>query len=362
MSNTRLAWLALSKLPGIGGKRCMDLVEYFGSAPRVLDCSDRWEEVLGAATARKARSEGIDWSWAEKQLAHLERLGGHLLTPEDERYPYHLRQIHQLPPVLFVLGEIPSAMPCVALVGTRRATSYGIDMARRLAGDLARAGVCVVSGLARGIDGAAHQGALDAGGQSVAVLGCGADVVYPAEHAKLYRALQQNGAVISEFPMGSSPEPGSFPRRNRIISGLSLGVVVVEAPARSGALLTTNYAAEQDREVFAVPGDVRRGQSAGCHALLRDGAKLVESVGDVLEELDAYVAPAAGPPTPPAPEIELAARESQVLALLDGGEQHVDALSTAAGLAPSVLLGALLKLELVGLVAQRPGKHFARNM
>jgi len=276
MSNTRLAWLALSKLPGIGGKRCMDLVEYFGSAPRVLDCSDRWEEVLGAATARKARSEGIDWSWAEKQLAHLERLGGHLLTPEDERYPYHLRQIHQLPPVLFVLGEIPSAMPCVALVGTRQATSYGVGMARRLAGDLARAGVCVVSGLARGIDGAAHQGALNAGGQSVAVLGCGADVVYPAEHAKLYRALQQNGAVVSEFPMGSSPEPGSFPRRNRIISGLSLGVVVVEAPARSGALLTTNYAAEQDREVFAVPGDVRRGQSAGCHALLRDGAKLVE--------------------------------------------------------------------------------------
>ncbi len=187
------------------------------------------------------------------------------------------------------------------------------------------------------------------------------DVIYPAAHDRLYRALRQNGAVISEFPMGSAPEPGSFPKRNRIISGMSLGVVVVEAPQRSGALLTTNYAVEQNREVFAVPGNVRSGHSAGCHALLRDGAKLVERVEDILEELGSNVAEEIVLPADTAPAVELDECQRQILALLDGGEQHVDVLSTAAALAPAAALEVLLKLELAGLVDQRAGKLFART-
>ena len=361
MHRSQLAWLALSRLPGLGGKRCLDLVEHFGSPQNALELMDAWHVVVGPGVARKACHAGIDWSWAAAQLQNLERGGGHLLTPDDRRYPYLLRQIHQLPPVLFVLGEIPESMPCVSLVGTRRATEYGLAVARRLAAALTRAGVCVVSGLAHGIDGAAHQGALEAGGKTLAVLGCGVDVIYPAHHARLYRQIRQSGAVISEFPMGSAPEPGSFPRRNRIISGLSLGVVVVEAPARSGALITTTYAAEQGRDVFAVPGDVRRGKSAGCHALLRDGAKLVERVEDILEEMGTFSATEAVT-VERAPELaaDLAPREKHILAHLEGGEQHVDALAEAVGLELPLLLDALLKLELAGLVDQRPGKRFVR--
>jgi DNA processing protein len=243
----------------------------------------------------------------------------------------------------------------VAVVGSRAASSYGLSVAQTLGHDLAAAGLTVVSGLARGCDGAAHEGALGAGGGTLAVVGCGVDIVYPAEHRNLYRRIAERGAIVSELPPGTPPLPHHFPRRNRIISGLSAGVVVIEASSRSGSLITAACALEQGRDVMAVPGNVLSRRHSGCHELLKDGARLVQSAQDVLEELGWTARVDTGYPEQAGPGAD------QLLRWLTPGEPcDLDTLAARSGLAPAVLLGGLTRLELTGIVRRTPGGGFVR--
>lgn len=344
-----LALLALSRTKGIAHERLRRLCSRFGSARGALDAPD-WGEAWG-------RPGAAEFAWAEDQWQRLDRESGRFLDLADEGYPELLRQIPSPPPLLFVLGPDALAGPNVAIVGPRKASEYGLQLASELARGLAAAGVCIVSGLAYGVDGAAHSAALEAGGRTIAVLGCGVDVSYPRAHTGLYRRIRETGAIVSEFPMGAQPERGSFPRRNRIISGLSLGVVIVEAPAKSGSLITVSHAVEQDREVFAVPGDVRLGLSAGCHRLIKEGAKLVEGVDDVLEELAGWAVQA--PQAVPAPD--LPPEDQRVYGLLGREPRHIDELVQDSTLPHGALLDALLRLELDGLIEQLAGKRFLRR-
>lgn len=347
------ALLALSQAERLG--RVRRLLDYFGSAQEALAAPD-WTAVLGAK-APEQRPTQTDFAWADEQWQRLSAAGGRCLSPQDAAYPQLLSQIAAPPPVLFALGPDDLAPPTIAIVGSRKASDSGKLVASELARGLVAQGICIVSGLAFGIDAAAHQAALAAGGRTIAVLGCGADVPYPRTHTPLYRQIRERGVIVSEFAWGAQPERGAFPRRNRIISGLSLGVVIVEAPQKSGALITVRHATDQNREVFAVPGDVRSGRSAGCHQLIKDGAKLVENVEDVIEELTMW-APAP-PQTAPAPE--LPPEEESVYALLSRQPRHIDELTQDSALPPATLLDVLLRLELDGLVDQLAGKRFLRR-
>ena len=308
--------------------------------------------------------------------------GAGLITMNDALYPARLGEIYDPPLVLFTRGELlEEDEASVAIVGTRRATPYGIRMAEKLGRELAAHGITVVSGMATGIDSAAHRGALEAGGRTIAVLGNGVDVVYPKHNADLMHAIIQQGCTLSPFPMGYEPHKGHFPQRNRIMSGMTLGTVVVQAPARSGALITANTAAEQGREVFAVPGEVGVNASQGPHALIREGAKLVETVEDILVELNLPVemratAVTPGPGTPTgdpihpqqtAPEAladtpavkALTSPEQAVLSVLAPNGSFVDEIAAASRVSVSEALSALTILELKGLVRQFSGKRFA---
>ena len=280
----------------------------------------------------------------------------------DERYPRALRHVHDPPPVLYLRGALASEAgaldgPAIAVVGARDATAYGLGIARDLGRALAESGLVVVSGLALGVDGAAHRGALDAGGRTVAVVGGGTDVVYPRQHASLRRDVLERGIVVSEHPAGTPPRPGQFPRRNRIVSGLSLGVVVVEATLRSGSLSTAAHAVEQGREVFAVPGPAGAPRSAGPHALLRRGAKLVETVDDVLAELPAGIATPTGDGCHGT--VRLPAELDGLLNAIRAGVATADELLLRLQLKPPDLLEKLLALELRGMVVRGPGGRYA---
>ncbi len=277
----------------------------------------------------------------------------------DEGYPALLREIHDPPAGLYRRGPYGFDRPGVAVVGSRRATHYGLRIARDLGADLARRGLCGISGMARGIDTAAHEGALEAGGPTVAVLGTGLDVVYPPENDGLHRRIGQTGAVLSEFPFGRAPDRRSFPMRNRIVSGLSLAVVVVESAADGGAMITARLAGEQGRSLFAVPGRIDQPSSAGCHQLIRDGATLLTEAGDILEEL-AYLAgrlppaPAAEPRRAAARTAALAPDEARLWTCFRGGAIiGRDALSEPTGLPAARSAAGLLGLELKGFVARR---------
>ena len=284
-----------------------------------------------------------------------------LLTRPDADYPLPLAECPDPPAVLFLDGDASLlASPCVAIVGSRRATGAGLAMAGELAAALAANGWTVVSGLAAGIDAAAHAGALEAGGNTIAVIGTGPDRFYPHGNRRLAARIAGQGLVVSEFVPGTPPLAANFPRRNRIISGLSCGVVVVEAARRSGSLITARLAAEQGREVFAVPGSVLNPMARGCHALLRDGAKLVESVGDILEELPALVPAVAAAAAAPADGVVALDDEAlRLLGLLQGGAAVLDDLVEASGLAVGVLRSRLLALEMEGYVSLEPGGYFA---
>jgi len=299
----------------------------------------------------------------EKEEAR--RAGVRIITLVDEEYPNLLTGIFDPPLVLYLRGEFrPADGLAVAMVGSRRSSHYGRKQAGRLASALARAGFTVVSGLARGIDAAAHEGALEGGGRTLAVLGCGLSQVYPEEHGDLAERITERGAVLSEHPMGFPVLAKNFPRRNRIISGLSLGVVVVEAARRSGSLITARWAQEQGREVFAVPGPVDRPTFAGCHRLIRDGAKLVERVEDVLEELGPLERAVV---TPQGEKVEdprllaLTEEEQRVLAGVDDRPRSVDDIIGRVGLPTSSVSSALFSLELKRLVVQLAGKQFVRS-
>jgi DNA processing protein len=305
----------------------------------------------GAAPARAAQLRAE----ADIALERAQAVDVHVLAFADVEYPASLRVTPDPPIVLWVAGSTAALdRPGVAIVGSRAASTAGVEVAERLGHDLAAAGITVVSGLARGCDAAAHRGALAAKGVTTAVLGCGADVVYPAEHRAIYRRIRETGAIVSELPPGRPPLPAHFPQRNRIISGLARGVVVVEASEKSGSLITAACALEQGREVMAVPGSILGSRHRGCHALLRDGARLVETAADVLEELG-IAAPVARTDT------DASSDPDGLLALLTAeGDGDFDLLARRSGLTVAVLLQRLLALELAGRVRRAPGGRFVR--
>jgi len=350
-------WVGFNIVRGIGPTRLRALLDYFGDLERA------WH-----ASSAELRSAGLDRRSLENLLAarsaldldrELERIGAvgaHLLTWESPGYPRLLREIHDPPPVLYVRGTITEEDAwAVAIVGTRRASTYGREVARRLAAALARSGVTIVSGLARGIDAEAHRAALRAGGRTIAVLGCGIDRVYPPEYRKLAGEIIAQGALVSDYPLGTKPEGRNFPPRNRIISGLSLGVLVVEAGARSGALITADYAAEQGRDVFAVPGSILMRGSVGTNALIRDGAKVVLGPEDVLEELNLTMVAEQTEARQVLPADET---EAALLAHLSAEPTHVDELRRQMDLPIAQVTSTLALMELKGMVRQVGGMKY----
>jgi DNA processing protein len=364
-----LPWFTLAGVRGIGAHLFKRLVETFGSPEAVLAagvdslCAQgKISLPLAGAIVAQKTPQGV-----RADLAAAQAAGVRIVTYTDADYPALLRQIPDPPPLLYVLGSLAASALSIAVVGARSATEYGLTTARDLASHLALRGITVVSGLALGIDTAAHLGALDVEGRTVAVLGSGLGRIYPAENLRLARRIAAAGAVISELPMRAGPDAHHFPRRNRIISGMSLGTVVVEASRRSGALITARMAADQNREVFAVPGSVGSLKSAGSHHLIRQGAKLVERVEDILEEFPAAVLDDGDKRETPAditakgPAAAISDEGHHVLAALDVYPVHIDVLARKLPMASGALAGILLELELAGAIVQWPGKRFARK-
>lgn len=351
------AWIALKMVPGIGNVLAVGLVRAFGGPAAVFAARDQDLQCAGVRReVRAALRRFARWAEAEAQVARLIRAGGRLVTWDDACYPELLRQIHDPPLFVYMLGELtPADATAVAVVGSRDATAYGRQLTAIVSEGLAGRGITVVSGLARGIDAAAHEAALRAGGRTIAVLGSGIDVVYPSEHHRLLMRIARAGAVVSEYAMGAKPDAENFPARNRIISGLALATVVVEASERSGSLITAHCALEQGREVFAVPGPVGP-RTRGTHQLLRQGAALAESADDVLREIAPRLRAA-----PSAEPVPLTDAETAVLAQLDTAPRSVDDVIARTGLSAGAVLETLLVLELRGVVRQLPGQSFARS-
>ncbi|HID11176.1 MAG TPA: DNA-protecting protein DprA [Candidatus Latescibacteria bacterium] len=358
------SYLELLFVSGVGPVRYRALVERFGSPRAVLEASlDALLEVPGMdRPTAEAIQDYRDREAVAVQLKAVERTGAKVLSLWDPEYPPLLKEIPDPPPLLFVLGNVEAlSIQGIAIVGTRAMTPYGSSVTEELARELVARGFAVVSGMARGIDGVAHRAALKEGGTTVAVVGCGVNVVYPPEHRKLRDRIIRQGAVVSEFPMGTKPEASNFPRRNRIISGMSLGTVVVEAGEQSGALITAAFALEQNREVFAVPGSVRAPKSKGTNRLIQRGAaKLIVEVEDILQELPSPKGALSLRPPPTAEEV-LSCSEREVLEKLSYESKHIDVLSAEVGRTTPELLAVLLSLELKGLVRQLPGAQFVRT-
>ena len=407
-------WLTLALVPGVGTVHFIRLLARFRTPAAVLRASQgALQEVVGPKLAERI-AHYADVANVDGQVRLMEQYDAHLVTMNDALYPTRLGEIYDPPLALFYRGTLTEADEyCVAIVGTRRATPYGIRMAEKFGRELGGRGITVVSGMAAGIDAAAHRGAIQAGGRTIAVLGCGVDKVYPQENADLMDAIMRHGAVMSQFAMGIKPSRGHFPYRNRIISGMTLGTLIVQAPLKSGALITAHQALEQGREVFAVPGEIGNQNSEGPHALIREGAKLVETVDDILVELSlppeirvevpvrvarmgdgdeeaqpvfarqrparndgggtrrAVAAPArretaavasaarAEPKAPPPSQPPPSERERAVLAALAPDGSYVDEIAAVCRVPVSEALSALTLLELKGLVRQFSGKRFA---
>lgn len=351
------ARLRLHGLPAIGPRRFRLLISTFGSASAALSApAAAWRALGLPAEAAEARRSPLVREQAAGALAWLEQPARHLLGFDDPAYPALLAELGDAPPLLFVAGD-PGLLerPQLALVGSRRASRPGLDNAACFARSLAGGGFVVTSGLALGIDGAAHEGALAAGGATVAVLGTGLQCLYPRRHAGLAaRIVAEGGALVSELPLATPPQAGNFPRRNRIISGLALGVLVVEASPSSGSLITARLAAEQGREVFAIPGSIHHPGARGCHQLIREGALLVETVEDILEALRGWQRVAARP-APRRPVSEPDESAHPLLALLRAEPQSSEALAISSGLALPELLAQLTELELDGRIVCEGG-------
>ncbi len=361
------ATLRLAMVSGVGPRLRCGLLERFGSA----------EAVFAATSSELCATPGIGPVLERRLTAALTEIdidaqialaGRHnitIVTESEPAYPRLLREIYDPPSVLYVDGRLlPEDALAIAIVGTRHATRYGLNQAERLAASLARAGLTIVSGLARGVDAAAHRGALAAGGRTLAVLASGLLNVYPPEHAPLAAQIARQGAVISESPLQFQPIAGAFPQRNRLISGLSLGVIVVEAGTRSGALITAKHAMEQGREVFAVPGQIDNHLARGCHRLILDGARLIESADDVLEELGPLVEAVPGPRgnmiRQPA-ELQLNELEQRVLQVIDTGPTPIDQVVRTSGLPVNRVLATISVLEVRHLVQRVGGNQVARR-
>ncbi len=364
-------WLVLRAIPGVGDAILLKLVQAFGAPDAVLSASQSALEELGCrpplveAIRRGPAPDAI--RELDKELDQLQRRKVTVLTYLDTQYPAPLRTIPDPPPLLYVQGSLlETDRHAVAIVGTRKVSAAGRILAEELARDLAEMGFTIVSGLARGVDAAAHRGALVGKGRTLAVMGCGLDRTYPADHRQLRETIEQHGAVLSELPLGAAPHGYHFPRRNRIISGLSMGVVVTEAAIESGSLITARLAGEQGREVFAVPGFVKAEQSRGPNSLIKDGARLVESAKDILEELLPQLDPAFrarladGAGTVAQPKVPFSLDETLVYDALSVLPQPVDEVIRRSGLPAAQVAAILLSLELKNCIRQLPGNEYVR--
>ncbi|MEW6325200.1 MAG: DNA-processing protein DprA [Nitrospirota bacterium] len=363
----RLAWVALASTPGMTPRSCASLLAAFGGPEQVLTAPLRDVGAVAGVSPSVARrlTSGESRRLADAALAQSAQLGALTLTPDDPDYPKRLLTLPDPPPALWCRGALEADAAAIAVVGSRRPSHYGQAMAERIGRELSGAGFVVVSGLARGIDAAAHRAALEAGGRTVAVLGCGVDRVYPRENRALQEAIGQRGAVISEFAPGTPPLPGHFPRRNRLISGLALGVVVVEAGDKSGSLITARLALEQGREVFAVPGNVGAGGSVGTNRLIKSGAMLLEGIDDILDAVAAHL-DRRSLRRPPANRnqaygdggLVLTAEEQNVLEHLTQEPRHVDELAARSGRPIQQIAALLVAMEIKGGVRQLPGNYY----
>ena len=376
-SNTK-KWLRLHLTSQVGSKTFFRLLKYFGGIDGALGASENQLALvngIGAKTAKRivANREAVE---VDGELELAQKLGVKIITLDDEEYPQMLKQIPDPPPVLYVKGELTRAdMLSLAVVGSRNCSLYGREQAARFSHLLAAAGFTIVSGLARGIDTEAHRGALAASGRTIAVLGCGLAKIYPLENEELAEQIAGNGALLSELPLNFEPLATTFPMRNRIIAGLSLGTFVIEAQSRSGALITARLALEQNREVLALPGRVDAPGSFGPHALIKDGAKCVTCLDDIMDALGTVGNLIGGHVDETAKQTEkqvektlfdieqvrLNADESAVLEHLDHEPRHVDDIMTAAGIGPARCNVALTSLQLKGLVKQLPGSFYQRK-
>ncbi|MFN0128637.1 MAG: DNA-processing protein DprA [Verrucomicrobiales bacterium] len=364
----REAYLILNLITGIGPVRVRRLLQAFGSP----------EDALGANMDALVRVEGIGPEMAQRlahwesaidlgrELRRIDEVGAHVITQEDAGYPSTLREVFDAPIVLYIWGQLASQDDRgIAVVGSRRATHYGVQCARRLSFQLAHSGITVLSGLALGIDTAAHEGALAAGGRTVGVLGSGLGKFWPPEnHALARRIANGQGAVVSEFPIDYNPDKQSFPLRNRIVAGWSQGVLCVEAPARSGSLITVNQAADYGRPIYAVPGPIDRPTSEGCNTLIQNGARLVMAAGDIIDDLG-WLIPPDRPGRPeseaPAPIPPPDRAERAVVEALGHDERQFDELVAATGLPAGEVSVAVMKLEMKRLIHQLPGRYYRRN-
>ncbi|HOF04653.1 MAG TPA: DNA-processing protein DprA [Syntrophales bacterium] len=376
-------WLALKYVAGLGNIGVRNLLQSFGTPDRIFRAPlHMLEAVPGIGTKTAVNIKDFnDWKRVEAELSRAAQQQITIMTCQDSRFPKRLLFIYDSPFLLYVRGELRAEDINIAVVGSRTASAYGKFTTERLSRELALNGVTVVSGMARGIDTAAHRGALAVKGRTIAVLGSGIDVIYPPENEVLAQEIALCGAVISEFSLGTPPNAPNFPARNRIISGMSLGVVVVEATEKSGSLITARIALEQGREVFAVPGSIDAAGSRGTNRLIKEGAKLIENVNDILDEIrpqvfraafqeDTPLAPSATPPSPLVPPIkEASQKKAPHLSVLGGKEETliqnlssrprtVDELIAATGLTASDVLSALLQLELRGVIRQLPGNKY----
>lgn len=365
----RQAFMVLNDLPNIGPITLNRLLAEFAGDPCAILSSNkrRLESVRGVGPETSAAV--LNWRThfdLPREEERLAQAGAVFITARDEGYPKMLKEIHDPPIGLYRKGGYLLEQPCIAIVGSRRTTLYGQSVAKKLGAELARLGFCVVSGLARGIDTAAHEGALSVGGKTAAVLGTGIDIIYPSENLALYRQITESGAILSEFPFGRKADKQSFAMRNRIVSGICEGVVVVESDVQGGAMITARFAGEQGRLIFAVPGRIDQATSRGCHQLIRDGATLLTGVDDILAELNyldglrPQAIPAEGEPSVLERLLpQLDERERRVLEALQGGSiLGVDALTATTGLAASEVSSVLMMLELKKLVQKRADGSF----
>jgi DNA processing protein len=371
-------WVALKWVEGVGNVGFKALLEAFGTPQKVFEAPLSMIKAvpgIGDKTAPQIRAFK-DWKKVEKELECADKTGVSIVTSQDPLYPSQLLSTYDYPTFLYVKGHLKEDDVNVAVVGSRTASTYGKFTTERLCRELVLRGITVISGLARGIDSAAHRGALSGKGRTIAVLGCGLDVVYPPENEKLFTEISLQGALISEFPFGTPPNAPNFPARNRIISGISLGVVVVEASEKSGSLITARIALEQGREVFAVPGSIDSSGSRGTNKLIKQGAKLIENVEDILEEILPQVTRAPKLVKPDqrqkqpddqqkiltsSPDLVLKETEKTVWQVLSQKPVHIDQIITSTGLTAHEVLVILLNLELQGLIEQKPGKTYMRK-
>jgi len=362
-------WLALKEAAGVGNIAFLELLDAFGSLPAIFSAAI--SELTKIRTITKKTAENIvrfnAWDKICAKLELLEKSGISVMTCRDKSYPANLLNVYDRPALIYVKGSLNGDDINIAIVGSRQASTYGKFTTEKISRSLAQKGLTIVSGLARGIDSAAHRGALAAGGRTIAVLGSGLDVVYPPENKKLFTEITERGAVISEYPLGTPPRAVHFPARNRIISGISYGIVVVEAGEKSGSLITARLALEQGREVFAIPGSIDSAGSRGTNKLIKQGAKLVENTDDILEEIlpqmEKYHEPQASPPEKKKEKTiaasNLSAPEKIIIGCLSAGRVHIDDLIAACAIPTGELQSILLALELKGVITQHPGKHFS---